>query len=1594
MKWSARNFPATLAVAAALLMVTTIDLSADAGPTETSPDSPTGTFSWKLGAWTFGVPTVSDTAFLFIGTIEVDGAVATGRLRLGGGTLTGATDSSTDSLTLHGTGTDSRWTSGTIAQLSLIVGTGAGLDLENSGNNTFSAALLDVRGHVDWLGGNIYLGSSSGITVAGTFNDSLSGARQINGDGTGAIAIQSGGSYVKNATGTTSLNRTFNNDGTVDVDAGTLVFNGGGTNSAGATIDVASGAVVRFNSDYTISDAAQLLGAGAFEITSGTLSLTGTVNVDNFFIRGGTLSGTHTFTNGATWTAGNLNAADTTTNASGSVFNISSSSVNDFNARTIVNQSGGTINWTDGDLRSGNGSVINNAGTFNDSAAPTGIIEYVNSVYGGTAAVFNNQSTGIYNKTSAGQTQFDVNFNNDGIVNVENGTLILNGGGTNSSTGTFAVDAGATLQFDSDYTVTDAADLTGAGTIRLTANTLTLAGDIGISNFLIQGGTLAGTYTFTNGATWSGGNLNASGTTTNANGSVFNFSNSGQNDFNARTIVNQSGGTINWTDGDLRSGNGGVINNAGIFNDSAAPTGIIEYMWSAYGGTAPVFNNQSGGTYNKTSTGQTEFDIAFNNAGTVNVEAGILKLDGGGTNSAGATVEVDSGATLNFGGSYTIADAADLIGDGQFTVTNGTLTLTGELGASNFNLNGVSAAIAGTHTFANGFIWSDGNFNTSGTTTNADGSTFAISDSGGNQFRYRTFVNDGTTHWTAGSLLGGTGSSFTNNGIFNDTANARSYNAWSGNHSFTNTATGIYNKNGTGTTDFDHPFNNEGTVNVNTGTLLLGGTGTNSTGATIEVDSGATLQFGNDYTIEDAADLIGEGQFTVTLGTLALDGEVGVWDFLLDGAFAIIAGTQTFTNDVTWRNGSFNSSGTTINADESTFNIADHGGNQFRYRTFINDGTVNWTAGNLLGGTGSSFTNNGIFNDTADMRYYNAWGGGLSFTNSPTGTYNKSGTGISDIEGTFTNQGTVNVNAGTLLFSSGTATFGSTSIVTIANGASLEIEANTAITAGAEFSGGGTFVVDSGTLTGEADFETDFLQDGGTLDGEFNFLNQWEFASGTIAAGRNINLKSEASGVINAVSFLDLNHAELFVEEGADLAWESGTIRLGGGATVSVEGVMTTNFDGETNQDLAGSGSVEVSGSFRKTAGTGTTSFDLPVDVTGHLEVHRGTLEIGRGGAATGGTFDIWNGATLNFQNGYTFNDETSVTNGGDLNLNAGTFNVTGDVDFGPHAAFNGGTMTGTHSLSGRIKVDGGYFDANGITTLASGAALEFSNGESNQFDRSFVNHGKILWSEGDFSGSGNNTLTNNGEFAIEGNGTFSSEEDDFSIINNGDFVKQDGDGTTTIDVPFTNHGLVAAESGHFHFTDSITFGDNATLGGGLQFDVPLNLGSSTTLGGNGNIMGDITTNGTVSPGNSIGNLSITGDLTLLASSSSFFEVDVSGDPDVDYISVSGTLTLGGNLSWDLLSSLDPVSTDTFTLYTANNLTGSFLNVANGGRLFTSDNQNSFVVNYGVGSVFDPNSVVFSNFEFTPIPEPSTWALMVVGLWMVVWRGSRRRARR
>jgi len=157
-------------------------------------------------------------------------------------------------------------------------------------------------------------------------------------------------------------------------------------------------------------------------------------------------------------------------------------------------------------------------------------------------------------------------------------------------------------------------------------------------------------------------------------------------------------------------------------------------------------------------------------------------------------------------------------------------------------------------------------------------------------------------------------------------------------------------------------------------------------------------------------------------------------------------------------------------------------------------------------------------------------------------------------------------------------------------------------------------------------------------------------------------------------------------------------------------------------------------------------------------------------------------------------------------------------------------------------------------------------------------------------------------------------------------FVKQ-GLGTWTLSGSNVYFGsttisagtLTLAATGSINSTPSIDVQSGATfnvaaVSGGYV------LGASQTLKGNGSVAGNVTANGIVAPGESIGTLTFSNNLVLAGTN--VMEIDRLGAPNADLI-VAAALTCGGELV--ITNSGDPLQGgDTFDLLNAASFTGAF----------------------------------------------------------------------
>lgn len=155
----------------------------------------------------------------------------------------------------------------------------------------------------------------------------------------------------------------------------------------------------------------------------------------------------------------------------------------------------------------------------------------------------------------------------------------------------------------------------------------------------------------------------------------------------------------------------------------------------------------------------------------------------------------------------------------------------------------------------------------------------------------------------------------------------------------------------------------------------------------------------------------------------------------------------------------------------------------------------------------------------------------------------------------------------------------------------------------------------------------------------------------------------------------------------------------------------------------------------------------------------------------------------------------------------------------------------------------------------------------------------------------------------------------------------------------------------------------------------PTGLTNNGTLAGSLTVAANVTNNGTVSPGQSPGIISVMGEFEQTPDG--FLEMEI-GDGELDQLHVTGTITLAGLLNVSLLDNFAPGPLDFFPIiHTDTQILGEFLNLPSSARVDTTDGRGSFQIFYGPASPFDPNSVVLT--DFIPVPEPTSLSLLILG---------------
>ena len=676
--------------------------------------------------------------------------------------------------------------------------------------------------------------------------------------------------------------------------------------------------------------------------------------------------------------------------------------------------------------------------------------------------------------------------------------------------------------------------VSATGSLTVNGGTLTLASASEIhGSFAMGSGTVNGTGALTvNGVfDWTGGFFDGSGQLLATN--TLNISGTSVKSIGGRTLRNSS--SLNW------SGTGQIYHypDSAFINDGTWVVTNDVWMRNVSGGGAGFTNN---GTFQKTAgSGTTRISMPFHNAGAVDIQTGTLRLDNGG---------VASGSFGGAGVLYLRMGAQDLydlqasssLAVSAFSVYGGTANISGEydvsgvlnqsFGATNFSpgavittIGGVVAINAGAVNFATGNAvtlptlklgdptWSQGGKlggSDAVTVTGAFdwGQGAQISTSGG-------ILAEGTVSMTGGLGVSLTDCEFRNTSVVNWSARAVTLN---GSSMIVNDGTwevtsddsvisraigssfinnGTFRKTvGTGTTFVNTPFENNGIVEIQTGTVLMDGaaTGSSTTGSfvgpgsivfdgpTHELLSGSLLQV-SQVKVGSPTNIAGEydvpGTLTVESTLTFQNGAVvtNMGDLVTRSTVAFETGSPFSLNAVTMTggqlggsdaltiNGMFEWSGGALSTTggvlaTSTVNMTGTARHTVYNGTFRNTGTVN------LSGTGSAellnggaFVNDGTWEITNDAWVFTPNLNSHSFTNN--GTFRKSGTsGVTRVSTIFNNYGAVEILAGSIDSTSGYTQYSGS---TILDGGSLSLTISSSFST-ADIQGG--VLGGYGTLTG------------------------------------------------------------------------------------------------------------------------------------------------------------------------------------------------------------------------------------------------------------------------------------------------------------------------------------------------------------------------------------------------------------------------------------------------------------------------------------------------------------------------------------------------
>ncbi|MEY4951762.1 MAG: hypothetical protein RL299_186, partial [Pseudomonadota bacterium] len=413
--------------------------------------------------------------------------------------------------------------------------------------------------------------------------------------------------------------------------------------------------------------------------------------------------------------------------------------------------------------------------------------------------------------------------------------------------------------------------------------------------------------------------------------------------------------------------------------------------------------------------------------------------------------------------------------------------------------------------------------------------------------------------------------------------------------------------------------------------------------------------------------------------------------------------------------------------------------------------------------------------------------------------------------------------------------------------------------AGTQNIGGATVLVDSaGTLQLDT---ASFSVFNNTLLGAGNLIKT---GTGTVML----------TGSANHTGGTDIQEGAIRVTDVSFLGTGPVTVQAGAALDLSIANAQTLN------QTIAGAGILRKSDLGDLTL-TGNS-------LTGGVDIVGGRVIVNTVGALGGGPVTTAADTQLVFTNSTTEVMSLLISGAGSL-----TMDGTGSLVIANANTYTGGTIINT----GRIGLNDGQGLGTGTVIVFANAILGIGNVT---LANNVTGGGQIVkTASGAATLTGTNTHTGGvdvqaGTLNVTGSGALGSGT---LNVAGGATLNYTANSAST----FSN-GLTGAGTFNKLGTGTLTFTSNFAVGT-LNLNAGLtrinsigtgnvNVAANAALGGTGRIIGNLTNNGTVAPGNSIGTLTVQGN--YVQNAGSVLEIEFDGSGGIDLLAVTGTATLNG----------------------------------------------------------------------------------------------------